>query len=106
MLTALEGKLESLLASLAGLEPEYVSLKEKEKERERRIRVREARLAHAHEEHERKQKKMLERAQAPVVRRQGKPDMSRSFLIVKRKEVVVVDHDAERRREEALYGVS
>ena len=105
MLTALEGKLESLLASLAGLEPEYVSLKEKEKERERRIRVRAARLAHAAEEHERKQAKMLQRAQAPVVRRVGKPDMSRSFLIVKRKEVVVVDHDAERRREELLYGL-
>jgi hypothetical protein len=41
----------------------------------------------------------------PVVRRVGKPDMSRSFLIVKRKEVVVVDHDAERRREELLYGL-
>lgn len=105
MLTALEGKLESLLASLAGLEPEYVALKEKEKERERRIRVREARLAHAAEEHERKQAKMLQRAQAPVVRRVGKPDMSRSFLIVKKKEIVVVDHDAERRREELLYGL-
>jgi hypothetical protein len=105
MLTALEGKLESLLASLAGLEPEYVSLKEKEKERERRVRVREARLEHAQEEHERKQKKMLERASAPVVKRTGKPDMSRSFLVKKEKVKVVVDPLAERKAEERKFGL-
>jgi hypothetical protein len=106
MLTALEGKLESLLASLAGLEPEYVSLKEKEKERERRVRVREARLEHAQEEHERKQKKMLERASAPVVKRTGKPDMSRSFLVKKEKKIVVIDPLAERKAEERKFGLA
>jgi len=106
MLTGLEGKLESLLASLAGLEPDYVSLKEKEKERERRIRVREARLQHQQEEHDRMQKKMLERAQAPVIKRVGKPIMARTFLIKKEKNVVVVDKDAERKKEEAMFGVS
>jgi len=106
MLTGLEGKLESLLASLAGLEPDYVSLKEKEKERERRIRVREARLQHQQEEHDRMQKKMLERAQAPVIKRVGKPIMARTFLIKKEKTVVVIDKDAERKKEEAMFGVS
>lgn len=106
MLTGLEGKLESLLASLAGLEPDYVSLKEKEKERERRIRVREARLQHQQEEHDRMQKKMLERAQAPVIKRVGKPIMARTFLIKKEKNVVVIDKDAERKKEEAMFGVS
>jgi len=106
MLTGLEGKLESLLASLAGLEPDYVSLKEKEKERERRIRVREARLQHQQEEHDRMQRKMLERAQAPVIKRVGKPIMARTFLIKKEKNIVVIDKDAERKKEEAMFGVS
>ena len=106
MLTALEGKLESLLASLAALEPDYVALKEKEKERERRVRVREARLAHAQEDHERKQRKMLKRAQAPVIRRTGKPEMARSFLVAKEVVRVVVDLNAERRREARMFGVS
>ena len=52
------------------------------------------------------QKKMLERAQAPVIKRVGKPIMARTFLIKKEKNVVVIDKDAERKKEEAMFGVS
>lgn len=103
MLTALEGKLESLLSDLSGLEPDYITLKEKEKERQRRIRVREARLKAAHEAHEVRQKKMLERAQAPVIKRTGKPVMFRSILPTKVVVTKEVNPDEEREREEAQY---
>jgi len=103
MLTALEGKLESLLSDLSGLEPEYINLKEKEKERQRRIRVREARLKAAQEAHEIRQKKMLERAQAPVIKRTGKPVMFRSVLPTKVVVTKEVNPDEEREKEEAQY---
>jgi hypothetical protein len=103
MLTALEGRLEALLSELAGLEPEYVSLKEKEKERERRVRVREARLKAAQEAHEIRQHKMLERAQAPVVKRKGKPIMYRSVLPTRVVETKSVNPEEEREKEEAQY---
>ncbi len=103
MLTALEGKLEALLSELAGLEPEYVALKEKEKEKERRVRVREARLKAAAEAHEVRQARMLERAQAPVVKRAGKPIMARSVLLHKQPPPPPEDPDVVREREEAQY---
>ncbi len=78
MLAGLEGKLESLVAQLAGLDPEYVAAKEKEKEKERRVRVREARLQQQKEQHEVRLERMLQRAQAPVKKREGKPVMFRS----------------------------
>lgn len=103
MLTQLEGKLEALLAELATLEPEYVSFKEKEKEKERRIRVREARLKAQQAAHEVRQRKMLERAQAPVVKRVGKPVMFRSILPKKPAPPPPVDPEEEREREEAQF---
>ncbi len=63
MLAQLEGRLESLLAQLEAMPPEYVQAGEKAKERERRVRVREARLKAQAEAHDARQRKMLERAQ-------------------------------------------
>jgi hypothetical protein len=103
MLTALEGKLETLLGEIALLEPEYVAAKEKEKERERRVRVREARLKAAQEAHEIRQRRMLERAQAPVVKRTGKPIMYRSLLPKKVVLTKTVDPEEEREKEEAVF---
>lgn len=103
MLTQLEGKLEALLTALGQLDPTYVALKEREKERERRTRVREARMATAARAHELRQQRMLERAQAPVIKRVGKPIMYRSILPSKPKETVVVDEEEEKRKEEAKY---
>jgi hypothetical protein len=105
MLTQLEGRLEALLGSLAGMEPEYVAAKEREKERERRVRVREARLKAQREAHELRQRKMLERAQAPVKKREGKPVMFRSAAFEKKVEVVKPDPAAEQEREDMKYFV-
>ena len=103
MLTQLEGKLEALLASLSTMDPEYVRAAEKEKEAERRQRVRKAKLEAAEESHEQRQRKMLERAQAPVVKREGKPVMFRSQPFAKKAVVVKPDPDAEREREDAKH---
>jgi hypothetical protein len=75
MLAVLEGKLESLLASMSSMEPGYVLAKAKERERERRALVKAARLKAAAEAADARQAKMLARAQAPVLKRVGKPIM-------------------------------
>lgn len=103
MLTGIEGKLEYLLAKLSSLDPEYVVMKGRERERERRIRVKEARLKAASEAHEARQIRMLERAQAPVAKREGKPIMYRSLLPKVTREVKIIDEDAERAKEEARF---
>lgn len=103
MLTQLEGRLESLLTALGQLDPAYVAMKEREKERQRRTRVREARMATAARAHELRQQRMLERAQAPVIKRVGKPIMYRSILPSKPKDTVVVDEEEEKRKQEAKY---
>jgi hypothetical protein len=103
MLTQLEGALESLLTSLTTLEPEYVAMKEREKERDRRTRVREARMTSAAELHEAKQRKMLERAQAPVQKRMGKPIAYRSVLPHQPRTVAVVDPEEAKREEEKFF---
>ena len=91
MLTQLEGKLEGLLASLATMDPQYLALKEKEKERERRARLREARMQAQQAAQEARQQKMLDRSQAPVKRRVGKPDMTRSLPFPKKEKEVEPD---------------
>lgn len=103
MLTQLEGKLEMLLSQLSTMEPEYVSLKEKEKEKERRAKVREMRVRAQHEAHEQRLKKMLERAQAPVKKREGKPVMFRSAPIAKKAVVARPDPAMEQEKEDSRF---
>lgn len=103
MLAALEGKLESLIAQLAGLDPEYVAAKEKEKEKERRVRVREARLKQQKELHESRLTRMLERAQAPVKKREGKPVMFRSAPPPKKVVVERADPAIEQEKDEVRF---
>lgn len=129
MLTQLEGKLEALLASLSTMDPDFVRSSEKEKENERRARVRKAKLEAAEESHELRQRKMLARAQAPVVKREGgwslvqvhwpawtvldrvlcappppgKPAMFRSQPFAKKAVVVKPDPDAEREKADAVF---
>ena len=103
MLTALEGRLESLLAALSTMDKEFVATREKEKERERRVRVREARLAAQRDAHEVRQRKILERALQPSAKRTGKPAMTRSLPFPK-KEREVRPSSAQRRAEaDAVY---
>jgi hypothetical protein len=103
MLTQLEGKLESLLAQLSGMDPEYVATKEREKEKDRRVRVREARLLAQKEAHELRLAKMLERAQAPFKKREGKPAMFRSAPFQKKVVVEAPDPALEQEREDLKY---
>jgi DNA repair exonuclease SbcCD ATPase subunit len=103
MLTQLEGRLEGLLATLSGLDPEYVVTKEKEKDKDRRARVREARLKAQQEGHEERQLKMLQRAQAPVVKREGKPVMFRSQPFPKKVVIERPDPAAEQEKEDAKH---
>ncbi|RYG43191.1 hypothetical protein EON68_00775 [archaeon] len=103
MLTQLEGKLESLIVQLSAMDPEYVAAKEKEKEKDRRVRVREARLRAQQEAHEVRLKKMLERAQAPVKKREGKPEMFRSAPFAKKAVEERPDPTLEQEREDLKY---
>ena len=83
MLTAMEAKLERLHARVQSLDPAYVAGKLREKERARRGRVMAARKAKDAALHEVRLAKMLERAQAPALKRPGKPVMYRSVLPAK-----------------------
>jgi hypothetical protein len=65
------------------LDPAYVAGKLREKERARRGRVMAARKEKEAELHEVRLAKMLERAQAPALKRPGKPVMYRSILPAK-----------------------
>jgi hypothetical protein len=80
MLTAIEAKIESLLARFSQMDPDYVISKLKEREKERRTIVREARLKTATELHESRMDKMIKNALAPAAPRMGKPIMYRSIL--------------------------
>ncbi len=103
MLAHLEGKLEGLIAQLSAMDPEYVAFKEKEKEKDRRARVREARLKQQKEQHEVRLKKMLERAQAPVKKREGKPVMFRSAPPPKKVVLEKADPAVEQEKEDLKY---
>jgi hypothetical protein len=83
MLTAMEAKLERLHARVQSLDPAYVAGKLREKERARRGRVMAARKAKDAALHEVRLAKMLERAQAPALKRPGKPVMYRSVIPAK-----------------------
>ena len=80
MLTAMEARLETLLAEVAALDAGYVAGKLKERERERRTAVREARLRAQAELHDARLAKMVSNALAPPAKRAGKPVMYRSVL--------------------------
>jgi hypothetical protein len=84
MLTSVEGKLEELLLDIEHMNPDYVIRKEKEKEKERREKVREERLAQQQQQYEMRLQKSMERAQAPVKKKTGKPVMFRSAPIKKK----------------------
>lgn len=74
-----------------------------EKEKERRIRVREARMQAQTEAHEQRLKKMLERAQAPVKKRTGKPIMFRSLPFERKVVEEEPDPALEQEKEDLKY---
>ena len=78
MLTNIEAKLEEYLAAIDQMPEDFVEVAEKQKEKERRSRIREEKQEQMRIEQERRVQRSLERAQAPVHKKQGKPLMFRS----------------------------
>lgn len=78
MLTNIEAKLEEYLAIIDQMPEDFVEQAEKAKGKERRQRGREEKLEQQRKEQERRVQRSLERAQAPVHKKVGKPLMFRS----------------------------
>mmetsp|Transcript_586 Transcript_586/g.698 ORF Transcript_586/g.698 Transcript_586/m.698 type:complete len:612 (+) Transcript_586:184-2019(+) len=78
MLTNIEAKLEEYLSIIDQMPEDFVEQAEKAREKERRQRAREEKLEQQRREQERRVQRSLERAQAPVHKKQGKPVMYRS----------------------------
>lgn len=98
MLTNIESKLEEYLAAVDVMPPEFAEQLEKSREKERRRIARDEKLAAAQREHEARMARALERASAPVFKKQGKPVMARSAPPKKKVEVTkddLADEEAE-----------
>jgi hypothetical protein len=87
MLTNIESKLEEYLGAVDAMSSEFVEGVEKAREKERRRVARDVKLAAATREHEARMARALERASAPVFKKQGKPVMTRSAPPKKKVEV-------------------
>lgn len=86
MLREIEGWLEYLLKEIHLLDESKVAEAEKRKETERRNRVRKVKKEEQKRLYEERLAKSTARAQAEVIRQQGKPMMFRSAPIAKKKE--------------------
>ena len=79
MLTNIEQMMESYLSYVEQvLKPEQIRAAEQEREQQRRQKVREERFEQQRKDHEARYQRALERAQAPVHKKEGKPVMFRS----------------------------
>lgn len=111
MLANIEAKLEELFAYLDDLEntaegKDLVLRLEREKERERRDHVRAERVDQQNSKNEERLRKTLQRSQAPVHKKVGKPIMFRSYVANKVKKVVKEDDDAEEaEKQKKLFGI-
>jgi len=85
MLANVESRLEEYLSIIERLPPAYVEEAEKAKERERRLRVREEKLEQQRVMQEERIRRSIERSQAPVPKKTGKPVMFRAPPIRKKK---------------------
>ena len=103
MLTKLEGKLEELLAKMSRLPPDYVRAKEKELEDERRTQMRDEKLAAEAAEMQRRLENSIRRSQEPAKRRSGKPLMTRSKPMRKKKQEDLIDADKLREIADMKY---
>uniref|UniRef100_A0A7S3QRV1 DUF4200 domain-containing protein n=2 Tax=Dunaliella tertiolecta TaxID=3047 RepID=A0A7S3QRV1_DUNTE len=87
MLTNLESKLEEYLVAVDAMPTEYAENMEKAREKERRKVARDEKLSAQQREHEARMARALDRASAPVFKKQGKPVMQRSQPLKKKVEV-------------------
>mmetsp|Transcript_32928 Transcript_32928/g.81851 ORF Transcript_32928/g.81851 Transcript_32928/m.81851 type:complete len:555 (-) Transcript_32928:236-1900(-) len=103
MLTAVENKLEELLALVLGMPPDEVEAAEKAREKERRSRVREEKLEVARKQQEDRIQRSLRRAQEPVKKRVGKPVMARSAPLHRRKRTEEDDSNKLNEEDDVLF---
>ncbi|CUG94218.1 unnamed protein product [Bodo saltans] len=94
MLTYIETKLEEMRQTIKnpknGIDETFVAATMKQRDKDRRRQARQVMLNKQAEEREERSRKALERSQAPVIKRVGKPVMWRSRPIdTKKKETVV-----------------
>lgn len=94
MLTYIETKLEEMRQTIKnpknGIDEAFVAATMKQRDKDRRRQARQVMLNKQAEEREERSRKALERSQAPVIKRVGKPVMWRSRPIdTKKKETVV-----------------
>jgi len=95
MLTNIEARLEELLAVINQMPPTEVEAAERQKEKERRTRVREQKQLEQQKMQEERIQRSIRRSQEPVKRREGKPEMFRSVLVVRKKKVDDSNKDLE-----------
>ncbi|KAK9833082.1 hypothetical protein WJX74_006464 [Apatococcus lobatus] len=80
MLTNVENKLEEQLVHVSTIPKDVAEAAERAREKDRRTVAREEKLQYQKQEHEARVKRAMERAAAPVFKKQGKQDMFRSRL--------------------------
>jgi len=111
MLANIEAKLEELFCTLdehdASAEgKEFVTRLEREKEKERRDHVRAERVEQQNRKNDERLRKTLQRSQAPVHKKVGKPIMFRSYIANKVKKVVKeFDDTEEMEKNKKLFGI-
>lgn len=86
MLTNIEIKLEELLQTSRRMPKEVVDASERNREKARRQKHRMGKQEQQKKNHEARMARAMERANAPVFKRTGKPEMFRSVLSQRKKE--------------------
>lgn len=85
LLTSIENKLESFFEVIEQMPPGQVEAAEKLKDKERRQRLREEKMEQQKKLQEERVQRALQRANAPILKKSGKPLMFRSALAPKKK---------------------
>ena len=103
MLTDLEARLEDLLTKIEQMPEDFVAKAEKQKENERRERYRNARLKEAEIKYREKLEISMRRAMQAPKKRTGKPIMTRSKPLFRRKKVEAVEVEDEHAADQKYF---
>lgn len=107
MLTFIETKLEEMRQYIKnpknGIEESFVATVMRQRDKERRRQARQVMLNKQAEEREERSRKALERSQAPVVKRVGKPVMWRSRPIDKKKKETAVKQETAAEQDDEFF---
>lgn len=107
MLTFIETKLEEMRQFIknpkSGIDEGFVGTVMRQRDKERRRQARQVMLNKQAEEREERSRKALERSQAPVVKRVGKPVMWRSKPIDKKKKETVTKQETATEQDDEFF---